>query len=135
MKFSAVSLPPEQLQYSNFIIVEAAPGMLGMLIVINDGHSRDGPYRLAYSILRNNQWHSEKVIPLPEKYAVFLCGVAGGYLLIQAKYTTSSQEIRKSGFFSVDVKTLQVELFSAGFYIGELYLYAGLPPSLCAPTI
>ncbi|KAM3355069.1 hypothetical protein ACQJBY_025694 [Aegilops geniculata] len=127
MEFSAVSLPPEQPYCHNFFIVEAAEGMLGMLSGINDGHNDNGPYRLMYSILRNDQWHSEKVIPLPEMYDVILFGVAGGYVLMHA-YTTSSQE--KLWFFSVDVMTLQVELFGEGSYNGDLYA-----PSLCAPTI
>ncbi|KAF7026316.1 hypothetical protein CFC21_038431 [Triticum aestivum] len=130
MEFSAISLPPEQPQCHNFVIVEAAEGMLGMLTGINDGHNDGGPYRLVYSILTNNQWHSQNVIPLPEKYGVILFGVAGGYVLMQA-YTTSSPE--KLWFFSVDVMTLQVELFGEGSCSGELY--ASLPRLLCAPTI
>ncbi|XP_037416088.1 uncharacterized protein LOC119278855 [Triticum dicoccoides] len=136
MEFSTVSLQPEplQCQCDDYVVVEAAQGMLGLLLVINDGHNHDGPYWLEYSVLRNNQWHSEKVIPLLEKYDVFLFGVAGGYALIHAQYTPSLQE--NPGFFSVDIKTLQVEFFGEGSHgsdSGELY--AGFPPSLCAPTI
>ncbi|XP_037418682.1 uncharacterized protein LOC119282616 [Triticum dicoccoides] len=133
MEFSAVSLPPEQQQSPDFVIVEAAEGMLGMLTRSSDGVNQDSPYWLEYSILRNNHWHTEKFIPLPEKYDVLLFGVAGGYVLMLAYYTTSSQENWKLGFFSVDVKTLQVELFGEGSSGGELY--AGFPPSLSAPTI
>lgn len=59
-----------------------------------------------------------------------------GYLVIEALYKTSSQEKLNIGYFSVDIKTLQVKLFaglSKVFLPGELY--ASFPPSLCAPTI
>ncbi|XP_037408552.1 uncharacterized protein LOC119270636 [Triticum dicoccoides] len=138
MEFSAVNLPPEPEQgwSSNFVIVEAAEGMLGMLA---DVYDRDNIYDscwLTYSILRNNQWHLEKVIPLPGMHHVVLLGVGGGYLLIEAMYITSSGGEVKFGLFSVDVKTFQVELFtqrSKVIFSGRLY--AGFPPSLCAPTI
>ncbi|VAI68679.1 unnamed protein product [Triticum turgidum subsp. durum] len=135
MEFSVVSLPPEQPPNRNYVIVEAADGMLGMLTKRYDEYREDDRCWLAYSILRNNQWYSEKVILLPVKHAA-LVGVAGGYLLVEALYTPSTQHMLKFGLFSVDVKTLQVELF-AELSKPNMYgrLYAGLPPSLCAPTI
>ncbi|KAF7026318.1 hypothetical protein CFC21_038433 [Triticum aestivum] len=136
MEFSAVNLPPEQGWSSNFVIVEAAEGMLGMLAEVYDRGNMYEPCWLRYSILRNNQWHLEKVIPLPEMHHVVLLGVGGGYLLIGAMYITSSGEEVMFGLFSVDVKTLQVELFAElSKIILSGRLYAGFPPSLCAPTI
>ncbi|KAF7046445.1 hypothetical protein CFC21_055471 [Triticum aestivum] len=88
-----------------------AEGMLGML---TEGYGEDNdsdPFWLTYSILRNNQWHFNKVIQLPVNDAA-LVGVAGGYLLLEALYTTTAQEALKFGCFSVDVKTLQVEFFA-----------------------
>ncbi|KAM3215588.1 hypothetical protein ACQJBY_067549 [Aegilops geniculata] len=135
MDFSTVNLPPERRDLNSFVIVEAAEGMLGMLTKGYDEESEDYRYWLTYSILRNNQWHSEKVIPLPVKRAI-LVGVPGGYLLMEALYTTSSQENLMFGYFSVNVKTLQVELFAAlSKPILPGQLYDGFPPSLCAPTI
>ncbi|KQJ93281.1 uncharacterized protein LOC100821012 [Brachypodium distachyon] len=134
MEFSLVDFTPEQ-RNSRFVIVEAAEGMLGMLSICNRVDSEDGEYWLPYSVLRNNRWQSEKVIPLPIR-RWYLMGVAGGYLLLQTTYTTSSQEQLNIGYFSVEIKTLQVELFaglSRPIFHGRLY--AGFPPSLCAPTI
>ncbi|KQJ93330.1 uncharacterized protein LOC100826867 [Brachypodium distachyon] len=134
MEFSQVNLPPEQ-RSSGFVIVEAVEGMLGMLSVRYHDDIEDDSYWLTYSIRRNNQWQSEKVIPLPIK-RWYLMRVAGGYLVIEALYKTSSQEKLNIGYFSLDIKTLQVELFaglSKVFLPGELY--ASFPPSLCAPTI
>ncbi|KQJ93335.1 uncharacterized protein LOC104583932 [Brachypodium distachyon] len=132
MEFSAVDLPPEQPDDS-FVIVEAVEGMLGMFTL----RSEDEAYWLTYSILRNNQWQSEKVIPIP--LLINHChpmGVAGGYLLIQSGYTISSEEKRDVRFFSVDIKTWQVELFAGpSKVIFPSHLYSGFPPSLCAPTI
>ncbi|KAM3336285.1 hypothetical protein ACQJBY_030335 [Aegilops geniculata] len=136
MEFSAVNLPHEQGWSGDFVIVEAAEGMLGMLAEVYDKDNIYDPCWLNYSILRNNQWHLEKVIPFPGLHHVVLLGVGGGYLLIGAMYITSSGEEVKFGLFSVDVKTLQVELFaqrSKVIFSGRLY--AGFPPSLCAPTI
>ncbi|XBI34213.1 hypothetical protein VPH35_120047 [Triticum aestivum] len=135
MEFSVVNLPPEQPPNRNYVIVEAADGMLGMLTKRYDEYKEDDRCWLKYSILRNNQWYSEKVILLLVKHAA-LVGVAGGYLLVEALYTPSTQHMLKFGLSSVDVKTLQVELF-AELSKPNMYgrLYAGLPPSLCAPTI
>ncbi|KAM3196634.1 hypothetical protein ACQJBY_072372 [Aegilops geniculata] len=134
MELSAINLPPER-GTNSFALVEAAEGMLGML---TEGYGEDqdsDPFWLMYSILRNNQWHWNKVIQLPVNDAA-LVGVAGGYLLLEALYTTTAQEALKFGCFSVDVKTLQVDFFaelSKPFMYARLY--AGFPPSLCAPTI
>ncbi|XP_037419371.1 uncharacterized protein LOC119284288 [Triticum dicoccoides] len=135
MEFSIVNLPPEQPRNRNYVIVEAADEMLAMLTKRYDEYKEDDRCWLTYSILRNNQWYSEKVISLPVKRAT-LVGVAGGYLLIEALYTPPTQHMFKFGFLSVDVKTMQVELFtelSKPNMYGQLY--AGLPPSLRAPTI
>ncbi|KAF7105812.1 hypothetical protein CFC21_106586 [Triticum aestivum] len=135
MEFSVVNLPPEQPPNRNYVIVEAADGMLGMLTKRYDEYKEDDRCWLTYSILRNNQWYSEKVILLLVKRAA-LVGVAGGYLLVEVLYTPSTQHMLKFGLFSVDVKMLQVELF-AELSKPNMYgrLYAGLPPSLCASTI
>ncbi|KQJ93324.1 hypothetical protein BRADI_3g03880v3 [Brachypodium distachyon] len=117
MEFSAIDLPPEE-QNSRFVIVEAAEGMLGMLSICDRDDSEDDAYSLTYSVLRNNQWQSEKVIPLP----------------IMRRYLMEEQ--LNIGYFSVDIKTLLVELFaglSEAIFPGRLY--AGFPPSLCAPTL
>ncbi|KAE8786592.1 hypothetical protein D1007_39577 [Hordeum vulgare] len=130
IELSAVSLPPELRESYGFVIVEAAQGMLGMLTIVDGGDNEDGRALLKYSIPRNNQWHLEKFIPLPVEH-MYMLGVAGGYALLATDCTTPSQGKRR--FFSVDVKTLQVELFGEGSLGGELY--SGFPPSLCAPTI
>ncbi|KQJ93278.1 hypothetical protein BRADI_3g03578v3 [Brachypodium distachyon] len=101
MEFSAIDLPPEE-QNSHFVIVEAAEGMLGMLSMCDRDDSEDDAYSLTYSVLRNNQWQSEKVIPLPIMRR-YLMGVAGGYLLLEKPYTTSSVEKLHIGYFSVDM--------------------------------
>ncbi|KAF7106121.1 hypothetical protein CFC21_106876 [Triticum aestivum] len=140
LEFSAVNLPPERIWRSRFVIVEAAEGALGRLTIWYDQYSEYGSYILTYCVLRNNHWKSEKVIPLPISRAI-LIGVAGGYLLIEGFYTTPSQgelsqEALKFGYFSVDLKTLQVELFaglSKSIFPGRLY--AGFPPSLRPPTV
>ncbi|XBI06944.1 hypothetical protein VPH35_134910 [Triticum aestivum] len=135
MEFSTVNLQSEQKKE------------LGMLNIGNgyDKDIVDRRFWLAYSILTNNQWHVEKVIPLPLK-DVHLVGAAGGYLLMYTVYLKSSRDQLEFRYFSVDLKTFQVELFTAlcKHLPGRLYadfpnppgrLYAGFPPSLLAPTI
>ncbi|KAF7026305.1 LOW QUALITY PROTEIN: hypothetical protein CFC21_038420 [Triticum aestivum] len=137
MESSALNLPPQLGWGSEFAIVEAAQGMFGMLRKVQDRRSEDDDtYLLTYSSLRNNKWHLEKAIPLPVKGAALL-SVGAGYLLIGAQpYTRSSHEKPKFELLSVDVKTLQIELFAE---LSEAtlpdQLYIGFPPSLCAPTI
>ncbi|XBI34218.1 hypothetical protein VPH35_120064 [Triticum aestivum] len=147
MEFSTVNLQSESLGSKRFVLVEAEKGMLGMLTTGN-GYDKDVKDRriwLAYSILTNNQWHVEKVIPLPVK-DVHLVGAAGGFLLMYTVYLKSSRDKLEFRYFSVDLKTFQVELFAAlcKHLPGRLYadfpnppgrLYAGFPPSLCAPNI
>ncbi|KAE8809978.1 hypothetical protein D1007_13297 [Hordeum vulgare] len=130
MELSAVSLPPEQRESDDFVFLETAQGMLGVLTIVDGGDNEDGRTLLKYSILRNKQWHLEKFIPTPMEH-IYMLGVAGGYVLLATGCTIPSQGKRR--FFSVDVKTLQVELFGEGSLGGELY--AGFRPSLCAPTI
>ncbi|KAI4974096.1 hypothetical protein ZWY2020_046582 [Hordeum vulgare] len=117
MEFFDVNLPSERRLTSQFFIVEAADGALaiarlskwypdyGFFGVDFDPDTGDS-YALTYSVLRNNKWHSEKIIPLLAK-SVMLIGVAGGYLLIKELYTNSSQE-EQFGYFTVDVKNLHV---------------------------
>uniref|UniRef100_N1QWX5 Uncharacterized protein n=1 Tax=Aegilops tauschii TaxID=37682 RepID=N1QWX5_AEGTA len=132
MESSALNLPPQLGWGSEFVIVEAAQGMFGMLRKVQDRRSEDDDtYLLTYSSLRNNKWHLEKVIPLPVKGAALL-SVGAGYLLIGARpYTRSSHEKPKFELLSVDVKTLQIELFAE---LSEAtlpdQLYVGFPPSL-----
>uniref|UniRef100_A0A8I6XXZ7 Uncharacterized protein n=1 Tax=Hordeum vulgare subsp. vulgare TaxID=112509 RepID=A0A8I6XXZ7_HORVV len=113
-----------------FADTSVAQGMLGVLTIVDGGDNEDGRTLLKYSILRNKQWHLEKFIPTPMEH-IYMLGVAGGYVLLATGCTIPSQGKRR--FFSVDVKTLQVELFGEGSLGGELY--AGFRPSLCAPTI
>ncbi|VAH99498.1 unnamed protein product [Triticum turgidum subsp. durum] len=147
MEFSTVNLQSESLGSKSFLLVEAEKGMLGMLTIGNgyDKDIKDRRHWLAYSILTNNQWHLEKVIPLPVK-DVRLVRAAGGYLLMYTVHLKSSQGQLEFRYFSVDLKTFQVELFTAvcKHFPGRLYagfpkppgrLYSGFPPSLCAPTI
>ncbi|VAI69281.1 unnamed protein product [Triticum turgidum subsp. durum] len=135
MEFSDVDLPPDHRGMGRSVIVEASEGKLGMLTKLYDQDTENDPFWLTYSVLRNNQWHWEKDIPMPVKRAI-LVGVAGGYLLLDVLYTTPSQEDLKFGYFSVDLKTLQVELFARlSKAISAGHLYAGFPPSLSPPTI
>ncbi|XBI34687.1 hypothetical protein VPH35_120465 [Triticum aestivum] len=135
MEFSDVDLPPDHRGMGRSVIVEASEGKLGMLTKWYDQDTENDPLWLTYSVLRNNQWHWEKDIPMPVKRAI-LVGVAGGYLLLHVLYTTPSQEDLKFGYFSVDLKTLQVELFARlSKAISAGHLYAGFPPSLSPPTI
>ncbi|XP_044361978.1 uncharacterized protein [Triticum aestivum] len=124
MEFSTVNLQSESLGSKSFLLVEAEKGMLGMLTVGNgyDKDIKDRRYWLAYSILTNNQWHLEKVIPLPVK-DVRLVRAAGGYLLMYTVHLKSSQGQLEFRYFSVDLKTFQVELFTAvcKHFPGRLY--------------
>ncbi|KAE8813108.1 hypothetical protein D1007_09879 [Hordeum vulgare] len=146
MEFSTVNLESESPGSKTFVLVEAEKGMLGMITIGNayDKDMKDHRYWLAYCILTNNQWHLEKVIPLPVK-DVHLVGVAGGYLLYAVYYKFAEQKLEYR-YFSVDLKSFQIQLFTtlrkqipgrmnARYPNQTGRLYAGFPPSLCAPTI
>ncbi|KAM0885519.1 hypothetical protein ACQ4PT_030280 [Festuca glaucescens] len=138
MDFSAVDLPPGSNQMQ-VIILEAGNGRLGMFM--NEYLTRE----LSYVVLRNdghgaNQWQSEAMFSLPLNQRNMLMGVAGGYLLIhgipETTFSFPWAEREDVKVFSLNLKTLQLELFFASKYcVMDGHLFAGFPPSLSPPTI
>lgn len=140
MEFSTVELPHDYT--GEIAIVEAGKGKVGMLSLYSLPH---GTVHLSYAILQNdgeiaNQWQPEEVLLLPENHRYDIVGVAGGYLLLQGIPDGVSllhpPKNPNLTCFSLDVKTLHLELFcQTNHSILHAELYAGHPPSLSPPSV
>ncbi|CAM0948620.1 unnamed protein product [Alopecurus aequalis] len=80
------------------------------------------------------------IISLPLGKRSVLMGVAGGYLLIEgmpeSTFSFPLDAKEDSDFYSLNLKTLQLEWFFASEYGGlNAHLFAGFPPTLSPPTI
>ncbi|KAM0826291.1 hypothetical protein ACQ4PT_068976 [Festuca glaucescens] len=150
MEFSAVDLPPEPWpEEYEMTFVEAAKGRLGMFTIYDDFDEEQGEkiFHLGYAILRKGRdsatrWRSKAMISLPLTcWHYRIIGVAGGYLLIEGDPkdppSTPSSEGEEIDCFSVNLQILQLEPFcrATDTIYDDNTLYAGFPPSLCAPTV
>ncbi|CAL5068712.1 unnamed protein product [Urochloa decumbens] len=142
MKFSVVRIPrfrPIRLQ----AIVEAGEGRLGLLTI------GDGMLDLYCKAWQDNgaggaeEWQHEKTIPLPDADSLMytFSGVGAGYLLLRgfpqdpSELASSSQEVPKIQYFTLEVKTLLMErLCVSNKCIDSAHLYANFP-LLSLPTV
>ncbi|XBI76208.1 hypothetical protein VPH35_069473 [Triticum aestivum] len=139
MEFSVVDLPLPPSPHLGYLaaclremaIVEAGEGRLGMFTV-----SKPSVHHILYEEQCKdgsgaNQWQSKSVISLPENYYYGIDGVAGGYLLLHG----SLKHTQVVDYFTLNLQTFQIERFCQIDCQIVGTLYAGLPPSLCPPTI
>ncbi|CAM0879444.1 unnamed protein product [Alopecurus aequalis] len=134
MEFSITDLPPGEWKRLGLALVGAGEGRLGMF-----GFRTDNEWDLIYTIMRNkredpSQWQTEKIVSLDSGYIYSIRDATETHLLlIRVKYP--SQEDPLFEYFSVDIKTLQLQRVCskqrrpklAG--IGTL-IYTNFPPSL-----
>ncbi|KAJ1286727.1 hypothetical protein BS78_03G374400 [Paspalum vaginatum] len=106
MEFSAVDLPPG-CDGSDFIIVEAGEGRLGMFILINDGTS------VRYTIWQiGGEMHDQSkmdntILPLPVGYYYTIDGPYEGHIIISGYQSTSTEDF--AIYFTLEIKTLKLE--------------------------
>ncbi|XBI04281.1 hypothetical protein VPH35_132604 [Triticum aestivum] len=120
MEFSIADLPRRKWSKVGIAIVEAGEGRLGIF-----GFHGETSSDLSYMVARNkgespSQWQTEKTISLDS-----------GYLLL-TKIEASSLENPLVGYFSMDVKTLQLQrVYDVPQYLKyETQTYINFPPSL-----
>ncbi|CAM0908908.1 unnamed protein product [Alopecurus aequalis] len=138
-RFFTMDFPPLARESPEQSFVEAA-GEQERLAVVYMRHT--DVYRLHYAVLQGDdgeRWELEATITLPSQYQYYkFIDVAGGYLLLEGT-SEGRKEISGPdiGCFSLDLRTLHVQLFRGSKYrIGVLfYLYAGYPLYLSPPTI
>ncbi|CAN6343803.1 unnamed protein product [Urochloa humidicola] len=142
MEFSAVRAPlVEDRRLA--AIVEAGEGRLGLLTIGDDmldlhckawQDNNDGA----------EEWQHEKTIPLPDADSLMytFSGAGSGYLLLQAipqdpsELASSSQEVTKVQYFTLEVKTLLIErLCLSNKSIDSAHLYANFLPPLSLPSV
>uniref|UniRef100_A0ACD5XQD8 Uncharacterized protein n=2 Tax=Avena sativa TaxID=4498 RepID=A0ACD5XQD8_AVESA len=137
MEFSMADLPPGEWSAQGLAIVEAGEGRLG-LFGFHDGTAS----ALSYTIARNkgrspSQWQMEKRISLDSGYQYYIKDATGRYLLLR-RTETSSLENSLTEYFSMDIKTLNLQRICAkqGTNMYGKCIYTNFPPSLLStPTI
>ncbi|KAF7104581.1 hypothetical protein CFC21_105470 [Triticum aestivum] len=135
MEFSIADLPPgEWNKEGGIAVVEAGEGRLGIF-----GFHGKTSFNLSYTIARNkgespSQWEVEKTIPLDSGtgYRYFIRDATQSYLLFTRIDASSSLKDRLTGYFSMDVKTLQIQMVyeKQNYRLHETYPYINFPPSL-----
>ncbi|XBI13569.1 hypothetical protein VPH35_140293 [Triticum aestivum] len=132
MEFSIADLLPGEWNKEGLAIVEAAEGRLGML-----GFHGETSSNLIYTVARNkgespSQWQAEKTILLDSVYKYRIGDATQRYLLLTRIDASSSLNDRLTGYFSMDVKTLQIQrVYEKHHYrLHETYPYINFPPSL-----
>ncbi|KAM3297818.1 hypothetical protein ACQJBY_039669 [Aegilops geniculata] len=131
MEFSIADLPRRKWSKVGIAIVEAGEGMLGIF-----GFHGETSSDLSYMVARNkgkspSQWQTEKTISLDSGYKYFIRDATQRYLLL-TKIEASSLENPLVGYFSMDVKTLQLlRVYDVPQYVKyETHTYINFPPSL-----
>ncbi|XBI04300.1 hypothetical protein VPH35_132621 [Triticum aestivum] len=132
MEFSIVVPPPGEWGKEGFAIVEAGEGRLGMF-----GFHGQSASDLTYTFERNkaenpSQWHMEKTISLDSGYQYYIIAATGRYLLL-IRTPDISQENPLFEYFSIDVKTLQLQrVYSdhSRLNLSVTHIYTNFPPSL-----
>ncbi|KAF8704045.1 hypothetical protein HU200_031530 [Digitaria exilis] len=91
----------------------------------------------------SDSWHLLNRVTLPEEWGYRFRGIIGaaeGYLFVKLdhpKENLNDQSERHVEYFSLDVKTMQLESFCQTTLptVTEAYLYCGFPASLLLPSI
>ncbi|KAF7111508.1 hypothetical protein CFC21_111514 [Triticum aestivum] len=131
MEFSTADLPPGEWTYEGIAIVEAGEGRLGIF----GFHCEISP-DLSYTVARKkgespSQWQMEKTISLDSRYKYFIKDATQRYLFLTRREASSLYN-ELVGYFSIDVKTLQLQrVYQKQHYPwNEAYSYINFPPSL-----
>ncbi|XBI13614.1 hypothetical protein VPH35_140335 [Triticum aestivum] len=131
MEFSTADLPPGEWTYEGIAIVEAGEGRLGIF-----GFHCETPSDLIYTVARNkgespSHWQMEKTISLDSRYRYFVKDITQRYLFLTRR-EASCLFNEVVGYFSMDVKTLQLQRVyqEQHYFMNEAYSYINFPPSL-----
>ncbi|XBI04258.1 hypothetical protein VPH35_132583 [Triticum aestivum] len=134
MEFLLAYLPPGEWSAKGVAIVEAGEGRLGMFGLLGENEFASG---LSYTILRNrgetpDKWLMEKTISLDFGYLYYIKAVTERYLLLmRTKFLPGSPPLLE--YFSMDIKTLQLQSISIHPYFFQTGIYTNFPPSLLPP--
>ncbi|TVU38574.1 hypothetical protein EJB05_11954, partial [Eragrostis curvula] len=132
MEFSTVDLPPGHENLA-VVVVDAGKGTLGMF-----SYDRcNGKFLNCYNRMQNedqraNEWQMKKVIPLPvddnfgAKFWIY--GAPQGYVFIQGD--SEGQDSKHTTIYSLEIKTLKIELVTQMSYHFEGHPYFGFLPSI-----
>ncbi|KAF7104603.1 hypothetical protein CFC21_105493 [Triticum aestivum] len=132
MEFSIADLPPGEWNKEGLAIVEAGEGRLGMF-----GFHGEATSNLIYTVARNTgksprQWQVKKTFLLDSGYKYRIRDATQRYLLLTRIDASSSLNDRLTGYFAMDVKTLQIQRVyeKQNYRLHETYPYINFPPSL-----
>ncbi|KAF7111505.1 hypothetical protein CFC21_111511 [Triticum aestivum] len=135
MEFSVADLPPGDWTGQGLVFVEAGEGRLGMF-----GFDGEFASHLSYTIAQNesgspSQWQVEKSISLDSRYKYLIRDATQKYLLFTRRKTSPLEKLLFE-YFSLDVKTMQLQMVCAKQCTLHTLIYTNFPPSLLSlPTI
>ncbi|XBI04365.1 hypothetical protein VPH35_132680 [Triticum aestivum] len=121
MEFSTADLPPGGWTYEGIAIVGAGEGRLGIFCYTVAQNKGESP----------TQWQMEKTISLDSRYKYFIKDATQRYLFLTRREASSFYN-ELVGYFSIDVKTLQLQrvYHKQHYFMNEAYSYINFPPSL-----
>ncbi|CAL5083391.1 unnamed protein product [Urochloa decumbens] len=131
MEFSIYDLPPDHDER----IVSVVEGGEGKLALFSQ---KDGTSVEYYTLLqdgngRANEWHMENSIPLPFNYNSYIAGSGQGYIFLAG--TWKEQDTKHTKYFSLEIKTFNIQRVCMGSRYWSGYPYFGFPPFMSASRI
>uniref|UniRef100_A0A0E0ED00 F-box domain-containing protein n=1 Tax=Oryza meridionalis TaxID=40149 RepID=A0A0E0ED00_9ORYZ len=129
MRFSTVHLPSDHAK-KRVVIVEAGEGRLGMLSYTEDGSGEP----VHYYVRHNNgdgaqEWLIENVVLLSKNHLYSAVGAANGCVVL-CRVPEGAADVLGADYFSLEVKTMNLEWVSTLNNVCRVYPYVGFPPTL-----
>lgn len=127
MEFSTVDLPPHYKK-RDVIIVEAGEGRVGVFSLVTFSKA------VYYAIQQKegkiaDDCHTETIIHLPGHYHFIMVGAAEGYIFFVA-LPKDPMVNAAAASFSLQVKTLKIEMVCRMMFESCYQPYFGFPPSM-----
>jgi len=130
MQFSTIDLPPGHDE-REIIIVESEESKVAMFsLLIYDGTSVDYYTFPQNGSEKSHEWHMKSTIPLPDQCTseCYIYGPAEGYIFIEC--VRDEEDTTYSAFFSLEIKSFNIERVGRTSFPAGTYPYFGFPPSL-----
>ncbi|CAD6254702.1 unnamed protein product [Miscanthus lutarioriparius] len=129
MRFCSIVLLPGH-EERQIVIVESGESRVAMFSIIYEGTSVDYYTFSQNGSEKSHEWHLKSTIPLPAHYTseCYIGGPAEGYIFIQC--FPDEEDTKYSAFFSLEIKSFNIERVRRTRFTAFAYPYFGFPPSM-----
>jgi len=130
MQFCTIGLPPGH-DKRQIVIVESGESRVAMFSTVHESTSVDYYYTFSQNgSEKSHEWHLKSTIPLPAHYTFEgnTGGPAEGYIFIEC--VRDEEDTTYSAFFSLEIKSFNIERVGRTSFPAGTYPYFGFPPSL-----